>query len=58
MTNRSNTLAKANPVTRYFWWPTSMFPQHCRQCVSPFVLEGMNDGTDARLPEGPGASSR
>ena len=35
-----------------------MFPQHCRQWVSPFVLKGMNDGTEARLPKGSGASSR
>ena len=57
MTNRSNTTAKANLVTRGFWWPTSMFPRNYRPCVSPSEAEGMNQGADARLPDGSGTNS-
>ena len=58
MNNRSNTSAKANPVTRGLRWPTSMFPGNCQQCIFPPDAEGMNQGTDARLPDGSGANSR
>ena len=58
MTNRSNTSARANPVTTGFRWPTMMIPSSCRQCVFPSGAEGMNQGTETRLPDGYGANSR
>ena len=36
----------------------SILPRNCRPCVPPSVVEGMNHGTDARIPHGSGASSR
>ena len=42
----------------FFWWPTMMFSPNCRQCVFPADAEGMNQGTDARLPDGSGTNSR
>ena len=58
MTNRSITWTMANPVTRDFWQPTSTFPRNCRQCAFPSGTKSMNQGTEARLPDGSGASPR
>ena len=34
------------------------FPPNHRQCVFPSGTKGMNQGADARLPYGSGASSK
>ena len=55
--NRSNTSASAISVTKGFCRPTMVFSRNCRQSVSQSSTKGMNHGTDARLPDGPGSST-
>ena len=53
LTNRSNTTAKANLVTRGFWWPPSMLPRNCRPCASQSGRRGYESWTTSGFPTGP-----
>ena len=59
MTTGPNTVVRAISVNRWGQAaPNPNAPQHWRHWGFPSVLKGMNDDTEARLPEVSGASSR
>ena len=51
-------LGQGQPDTQGFQVANHQFSTNCRQCVFPSDAEGMNQGTDARLPDGSRANSR